>query len=243
MSTSLRVLAAAGLSAALLLTACGSGGSGGSGSSAPAASSATKAASQVEGLPADQVLAKAQAALASAKTVHLVLKAGDSNGTSSFDLRMAQGPNASGTLSLSGQEVKLVRIAGDAWVTGSPQFISGLTKGSAPAGKWVKVPVSTPGFSSLLDIADLTKLSQLLKPKGAVSIGTPKVVDGKQTVALVDAGSKGSTLYVSAEGTPYPLLIEPKDTKAGESATFTEYDAPVTFTPPPAGDVVEATNP
>jgi hypothetical protein len=235
--------AAACLASALVLTGCG----GSSGSSPGAASSgagaaASKAPSQVQGLPADQVLAKAKQALSSAKTVHFTAKGKSSDGDISFDMRLATGPNATGTIGAAGQEIKVVRIGKVAYLSGNEQLLAGLSGGKAAAGTWVKMPADTPGLSSLLEISDLSSgMGTVLKAKGTLSLGTPKVVDGKQTVALVDSDpTGGGTLYVSAEGTPYPLLIEPASgSKDNASAKFTEYDVPVTVTPPPAADVVE----
>ena len=241
-----RAGAAACLATALLLTGCGgsSGSSSGSASSGGGAA-ASKAASQVQGLPADQVLAKAKQALASARSVHFAAKgaSGSSDGDISFDMHLTAGPNATGTIGAAGQEVKLVRIGKDAYFSGNEKVLAGLSGGKATAGKWVKLPASNSDLSGLLDITDLSNgMGSVLKAKGKLSLGTPKVVDGKQTVALVDSDpSGGGTLYVSAEGTPYPLLIEPSAaSKDKATATFTEYDAPVTVTPPPAADVVEA---
>jgi hypothetical protein len=244
MSKLLHRTGAAGVAAALLLAGCGSSGGGGGGGSASSAAPASKPASQVKDLPADQVLAKAKQALASAKSVHFTAKGtSSSDGDISFDMKLAQGPNATGTIGAAGQELKIVRVGQDAYISGNEALLASLSQGRAVAGKWIKMPASTPGLSSLLDVTDLSKgMGEVLKAKGKLSIGTSKVVDGKQTVALVDSDpSGGGTLYVSAEGTPYPLLIEPAAaSKDKGSAHFSEYDAPVTVTPPPASDVIEA---
>lgn len=234
---------AACLAGTLLLAGCGGSSGSSPGASSGAGPSASTAASQVQGLPADQVLAKAKQALASARSVHFTAKGTSTEGDLSFDMRLAAGPDAAGTIGAAGQQIKLVRIGKDAYLAGNEQFLAGVSGGKAAAGKWVKVPASTPGLSGLLDITDLsTGMGSVLKPKGTLSLGTPKVVDGKQTVALVDSDPNGGgTLYVSAEGTPYPLLIEPAATsKDKATARFTEFGAPVTVTPPPASDVVSA---
>lgn len=239
MSTTTSKAGALCLATALLLTACGgsSGSSGGGGASS--GGSAGKQASQVQGLPADQVLAKAKQALASAKSVHFTLKTtGGSDGDASFDMKLAAGQQATGTLGTSGQQIKLVRVGKTAYLSGSEQLLAALSQGKAPAGKWVKMSADTPGLEPLLEFTDLSNgMGTVLKPKGKLTLGTPKAVDGKQTVALVDDDPKGGgTLYISAEGTPYPLLIESSAGKG--TATFTEYDAPVTVTPPAASDVI-----
>ena len=245
MSTTVRVAtAAACLSSALLLTACGGSSSSGASASGAAASggasSGGQAASQLQGLSAEQVLEKAKAATASAKSLHYTATGTSDGQKLSFDVRTDKARGVMAELELAGQKIKIVQDMKDVYVFGG----EGILGGKGTGGKWAKSSTSNPAMSSLLEIADPAKLTEqffTLDPGQKVSLGTPKTVDGKQTVALVVSGPKndGGTMYVSAEGTPYPLLVEsdPKGKDTG-TLTFSEFDQPVDIKVPDAKDVI-----
>jgi hypothetical protein len=235
--TLLRRAAVAGLTSAFLLTACG--GSGGEGSSAPKgsapkASSAPAATSQVEGLPPEQVVQKAKTALKSAKSVHYRAKGTDDGKPLVFDMRADEERGAVGSIELAGEQVKLIQTKDAVYVTGNAALLAAASGGKPVAtGKWVKTTKQAPGISDFLELTDASKfMDQVIKPDQKLSRGTSKTVAGQQTVAVVigpDAqGKNAATMYVSAQGTPYPLLVEtaPSEKDQG-SVTFSDFDKPV----------------
>lgn len=249
MPTSVRAAVAACLSSTVLLAACG--GSGGEGSSASKDSGTpAAAASQVEGLPAEQVAEKAEAALKSAKSVHYVVKGTDDGKALTIEMRVAKDRGAVGEIKAGDEQLKLVRTGDAVYVTGNEALLAAASGGKpVAAGKWVKTSAQAPGISGFTDLADAGKLiDQIIKPGQKLSIGTAKTVAGKQTVAVVigpDAnGKNGGTMYVSAQGTPYPLLVEtaPGDKDQG-TVTFSDFDEPVDVKEPAAADVVTAPKP
>ena len=245
MPTSLRVAIAACLSSTLMLAACG--GSGSEGSSASKSSSSPAAASQVEGLSAEQVVAKAKATVTSAKSMQYLAKGTDGGKELTVEMRIDKDRGALGTIGLADEQIKLIRTKDAVYVTGNQALLAAVSGGKPVAtGKWIKTSEQAPGISSFMELADPGKLlDQIVKPAQKLSLGTPKTVAGQQTVAVVIApdasGKNGGTMYVSAQGTPYPLLIEsaPGDKDQG-TVTFSDFDKPVDVTAPDAKDVVVA---
>ncbi len=244
-----RAAVVACLSSTLLLAACGGSGSGGSSapSSASQSSSAPAAASQLEGLPAEQVVEKARTALTSAKSVRYVAKGTDDGKPLTVEMRIDTARGATGSIELAGERIKLLRTQDDVYVTGNDALLAAASGGKPVAsGKWIKTSAQAPGISSFLELADAGKLmEQLVKPGQKLSLGTAKVVAGQQTVAVVigpDAkGENGGTMYVAAQGTPYPLLVESAPgAKDQGTVTFSGFDEPVDLAPPAAKDVVAA---
>jgi hypothetical protein len=242
-STTVRVAAAACLSSALLLTACGGSGSGSS-ASGSAAASPSKAASQVQGLPAEQVLEKARVATASAKSLHYTADGSSEGQKVAFDVRADKARGVIASVDVAGQQIKIIQDLKDVYIGGNNPILTSLAGGKDAAGKWVKTSADNPSVTSILEVADPAKLTaQFFKLEAGqkVSLGTPKTVAGQQTVALVISGGKtgGGTMYVAAEGTPYPLLIESAD-KNGDKGTltFSEFDKPVEIKVPDAKDIL-----
>lgn len=238
--------AAACLSSALLLTACGGSGSSGTSASASggAASSPAKAASQLQGLPAEQVLEKAKAATAAAKSLHYTANGSSGNEKLAFDVRSDKARGVIASVEIGGQQIKIIQDLKNVYIGGNNPIVAGLAGGKDVTGKWVKTSASNPAVSSILEIADPAKLTEQffkLEPGQKVALGTPKTVAGQQTVALVVSGGKdgGGTMYVAAEGTPYPLLIESDATNGDQGTlTFSEFDKPVDVKVPAAKDII-----
>lgn len=192
-------------------------------------------------MSAKQVVEKSKQALESATSVRFKAKGTTGGQQVAFDVQVAQGKGAVGTIDLGNEQLKLIQIGETAYLGGNAALLGGFTGGQSAVGKWFKAPIDSPGLGDFLEITDLSKsMDTLLKTDGELSMGTPKVVNGQQTVAVVAKGSNGGTLYVAAEGEPYPLLIESDPTaKDTGTVTYTEYNKPVALTPPPAKDVIE----
>jgi hypothetical protein len=211
-------------------------------SSAPSASGSASGSSALASLPPTSVLAKAQAAMGGAKSVHFTANSTGQNGAGGYDLKLRSNGDATGTITFDGAQLKVVRVGDVAYLSGHPDYLAALAPGQNLTGKWVEVPASQPAVTNLLGVADLrTGLGGVLLPKGSVAFGPSKAVDGHPTVALVETSSSGGgTVYVAADGTPYPLLIESAPgSGSSSSARFSEWDQPVTVTAPPAAQVID----
>jgi hypothetical protein len=181
-------------------------------------------------------LAKVKAAFTNAPTVHVVLNAKSDQGEAvGYDVRYAKGKGATGTVNAGTGQIKLIAIGSDVYFTGDAKVLAQFGAAGA-AGTWFKTTTSSPVGKALAELTDVNKLSdQMFKPSGAIEVGDGKDVDGKRTVGLTDKGPQGGTLYVAAEGEPYPLLIEPPAEKKDQGdARFSDYGVPVQLTAPAA---------
>jgi len=132
----------------------------------------------------------------------------------------------------------------------------GATAASLLAGRWLKLPVSTAGLSSLTGEFKLATLSHCLAVgHGTLSSGGSASVGGRDAVIVTDAGDKPGTtpgrLYVATKGAPYPLRIQStgatrsggvsdalcKGTSglhdSGTNVTFTSFDRHLDISAPP----------
>lgn len=170
-------------------------GCGGSGSSGEASKSVS------------EILADARQAALSAESVHISGTIHDAGQTIGLDLTLGKG-DGGGTMTIQGSKVDVIRVGNTAYLrAGAPfyqQVGAGAAAGRLLAGKWLKLPTSTPNFRQLVELTDLHAfVSQALKPNGTVTKGDEKSVDGQKAIEL--KSSKGGSLLVATTGTPYPL--------------------------------------
>jgi hypothetical protein len=220
--------------AVLLLGAC-------SGSSTPAASAtaAPTGANGVEKLPPDQILAKSKAAAKAASWVHVT---GTQAGTT-LDLTVGK-DTATGTVTEDGLTAELLAVDGTTYLKGDKAFwdnASGSGSGDVLAGKWVvagdTAGTDTYGLDTFTDVGRL--FDSVLSPSGTLTTSGTSTVDGQRVVGLKES-SDDSTLWIALDGPPYPVRIEP-GTPTTDPPTFSDWDVPVTITPPPADQVVDPT--
>jgi len=237
--------------ASLLLAGCasspssGSTASGGASSSSAASGGASSASGSssspasgngLRNLSGTDALGKVKAAFSAAPTVHVVLNAKSDQGQAvGYDVRYAKGKGAIGSVNAGTGQIKLIAIGSDVYFTGDAKVLAAFGAAGA-AGTWFKTSNASPVGKALAQLTDVNKLAdQMFKPSGAIEVGDGKDVDGHHTVGLTDKGPEGGTLYVAAEGEPYPLLIEPPAAKKDQGdAKFSDYGAPVDLTAPAA---------
>ncbi len=234
---------------ALAVAACGSQETTGSGTPAGAtsppatpgatATSEAPADNGVSALTAEQILAKAKAALGAADAVR-ISGAGTDDGTEvKLDMRYGA-DGAVGTFTIDGQRLDLLRVRDDVYVKGSTSFWTTFANAQAAkllGGKYVKTTLTDARFKDIASFTDLSgSVDGFLEPDGAISKGQARTVAGVPAIGLVTKGATAGTLYVATTGRPYPLSVEGKDNKL----TFTDYGKAVTVTAPPAAQTVDA---
>jgi hypothetical protein len=206
---------------AVAVAACGSSSGGGAGNGIAAKSPA-------------QILNAASSALENASTVHVSGQETTGGQTTSLDLHIASGKGATGTLAEGGLSFKLIVVANEVYIYGSPAFLQHFAGASAAAlfkGKWIKAPASGGDFGDLSSLTNLKEFAQdLLTSHGTLTKGSSKSVNGHPAVALVDA-SKGTKLYVASTGKPYPIEVT-KGSDTSQHVDFDSYNASVSLTPP-----------
>ncbi len=233
------------LLAALALAACGgssassSGGSGASSSTASGASSATAASTSsnpadngVSAKSADRIVAAAETAAKSAKSVHVSGAVNNGGQQIALDLDLAAGQGGRGSIAVSGASIQIVTIKSTVYLKASPKFWS--LVGNAQVGqllknRWLKAPATT-GVNSFTQFTDLQQLfKQLLASHGKLTKGPAATVDGQSVIGIRDA-TKGGTLYVATKGQPYPVRVSRAG--GGGAVTFDHYNESVTLAPP-----------
>ena len=214
---------------ALLLPAavgCGSS-SGGSSSPAPAADNGESAKA-----PA-QILSDVTDAVQGAQSVHMSGSVNSDSTNIGFDVKLSSDA-AKGTLTLSGNDIQLVRLGDAGYFSGSPEFykmVAGDAAASLLQGRWIKVPKGDSRFASFEQFTDKGKLfSSMLQAEGTISKAGVRTYNGQKVIVLRDSNGDGD-LYVAASGKPYPVAIVSKGDKQG-TVTFNGWDSPVDVSAP-----------
>jgi len=215
---------------ALLLPAavgCGSSSGGSSSSPAPAADNGESAKA-----PA-QILSDVTDAVRGAQSVHMSGSVNSDSTDIGFDVKLSSDA-AKGTLTLSGNDIHLVRVGDAAYFSGSPEFykmVAGDAAASLLQGRWIKVPKGDSRFASFEQFTDKGKLfSSMLQAKGTVTKSGTRTYNGQKVIVLRDSDG-GGDLYIAASGKPYPVAIVSTGDKQG-TITFTGWDEPVDVSAP-----------
>jgi hypothetical protein len=199
---------------ALLFLAGTLAGCGGSGSNGEASKSASA------------ILADARRAALAADSVRVSGTIRDAGQTIGLDLSIAKG-DGGGTMTIQGSKVDVVRVGSTAYVRAGADFYRQVGAGSAAgrllAGKWLKVPTSTPNFAQLVELTDLhTFVAQALKPEGTVTKDAEKTVAGQKAIEL--KSSRGGSLFIATRGKPYPVEFVGGGTSSG-TVTLSDWGA------------------
>ena len=203
---------------AVAVAACGGGGAKDNGvaSKSPAA-----------------ILAAAQSAVQSAKSVHLVGSVVSSGQPVRLDLDILSGRGAKGQISESGLSFQILASGSTVYIKGSSAFLQHFAGGTAAqifAGKWLK-GTATGQLAAIGQFTNLPGLfGQLIAGHGTLTKGATTTIAGQKVVGVTDA-QKGGTMYVATTGTPYPLQVS-KSGSTGGSLTFNHYNESVALSPP-----------
>lgn len=223
-----------------LVAGCGSSGS----TSADPAPSVSATPNGVGDLPADEALAKVQAAAADATSVRFSGSLKDGSQTVALDVTAETEGDASATLKVSGQEIDVLVVGDTGYLKADQAFWqdqAGAEVAAAFADKWIEFPKNSPDFAPFLA---LTKVSSLIQQDEASTLktGKPTTIDGVAVFALVDPSpTDGGTLYAASTGAPLPVQLVGSGKASGGKIEFGEWNEPVTITAPDPADVVDPT--
>jgi hypothetical protein len=192
---------------ATLLTGCGGG--------TPTNGLEEKSAAQVQ--------QDAAAAIRAAKSVHVTGTTIADGTPAQVDLRIQDG-SSTGTITLGGAELEIIRVGDDAYVKGDEEALEGL--GLPPdmlrpsANRWLKLDPQEvsklEGFSLDSIALQLTTNESPLEPEVEQT-----ELDGRRVVLI--SKQDGSTLYIANTGPAYPLRGDSQGADAGR-IDFSEYD-------------------
>lgn len=179
----------------------------------------------VAALPPAEILSRSKAALKQAKSFRISGNMVNNGQRVNLDLK-TRGADVGGSMAFGKAKVELLTIKGRQYIRPNQQFwaMAG-DPAKAPAvakligDRWVKVPADKKEFAELFNAADI---DSLLEPDAKLTKGAEKTIDGIETIALVDSGADGGTLYVATEGEPYPIQMVPTKASDGQ-LTFSAF--------------------
>jgi hypothetical protein len=197
-----------------------------------ATTSPTPALNGQEQLTAEELLARSGAALRAAASFRVKISASFGAHSVAFDM-LYVGGDAQGTKTEGDQVTEFRRIGPSLYIKGSDAYwssIVGLQAGRL-SGKWVKVDGADSSHAEL----GPPREGFLADARGMTKAGT-STVNGRPVVVLKRTDA---TLYVAAEGEPYPIRVESAAGGATGTVDFSDFGpAPAAITPP-SGDIIE----
>ncbi len=197
-----------------------------------------------------QLLTSAIQATKGANSARVVGTVVQGNQTTSLDLTAASNDHGQGSVTVNGQQIRLIRLGPTVYMSASKRFWSQTVSPTAAqlfAGKWIAGPVTNKDFASLGKFLDYpTLMNQLLggRANSVVNAGTT-TYRGRKVIVLKNKSSGGSgTVYVAASGQPYILRISQTGGSSNGSITFSAYNVqPNPSAPRGAIDFEQLTNP
>ena len=252
---------AAAAAAAIALLAGGGvlAGCGSSTTDTAASTAAADAAAQppngVGTLPAEEILAKSQAAAKAATSVTVKGTITEGGVESSLDLVL--GTNASeGTITSNGVELSIVFVDGKSYFKASSGSWATLLGSAGAEGKaagnkidglvgdkWLLLPAEPGSLGEAGSVLGVTLaglsgffqkdflLETLLSPEGGWTVKTTGDVNGTPVVFLEDTKGE-STLAIQTVGEPYPVQAKGGRAQGSGEISFTNWNAPVNVTAP-----------
>jgi hypothetical protein len=243
-----RGVAAALAGAAILgsAAACSSSGtSTASGTSSTPGSTASASAQggALDGLSADEIARRATADLKAVSSVHVKGSVQSSGQNIALNLSLGS-QGCTGTMGIDGQgSFVLLKIGKSLWIKPDDKFWKHAagSDGSAlvdlVSGKYIKP--SAKG-SSLASIGALCDPAQFAKSFGSdmtgMVKGTSTTIAGQSALQIKDSGDAASA-YVTVDAKPQFLRLDGGGSNG--RLDFTDYNAPLHLTPPPASKTLD----
>lgn len=168
------------------------------------------AGTDLSGLSAKQLLAKATAALKKQEDVSISGRIGTTASQTGLDLHYVGHDASYGRLTLSTGTLEFERVAGKTWLKPDAGFLRAQLGASGAAvtkligGKWILADPSNQAFGQLIQVASRDFVdSQVLSASSTVTKGGPATVDGTKCVTLK---TRTGTLYLDA-ATALPVQV------------------------------------
>jgi hypothetical protein len=242
-----RGVAAALAGAAILgsAVACSSSGTAASGTSSTPGSTASASAKggALDGLSADEIARRATADLKVVSSVHVKGSVQSSGQNIALNLSLGT-QGCTGTMGIDGQgSFVLLKIGKSLWIKPDDKFWNHAAGSAGSAlidlvsGKYIKP--SAKG-SSLASIGALCDPAQFAKSFGSnmtgMVKGTTSTIAGQPALQIKDSGDAASA-YVTVDAKPQFLRLDGGGSNG--RLDFTDYNAPLHLTPPPAAKTLD----
>ncbi|MCM2426314.1 hypothetical protein [Streptomyces sp. RKAG337] len=218
----------------------------------PSGSASTTAATGLDALTAQQISDKAEAALKSLTSVKVDFAMIDSGKPMQFKASMSKAGECAGAMSQGKSTMQFIGTHHTSYMKANDTFwreAGGKEDGDATVellhGKWVKVPGDAAKDKDLASFCDLDSFLDGISSDdndGTFTKGAPTTIDGQPVVTIIQkkaGGSEKTTIYVAAQGEPYPLKIVNEGGKEPGHATFGDFNKPVKAVAPPASQTVD----
>ncbi len=193
----------------------------------------------VEKQSATDALTTTRQALRDAKSAQISGTVSSSGQSIRFNVSLT-GSDSKGTLTISNNDVQLIKIGQTVYIKGDQDFLKKYAGSNTAVldqlnGKWLKTN-STSDF----DLFTLDGFAGLLKGGSGSQAVNPTVtqdtLNGQKVVVVSE--KDGGTLTIANTGPAVPLLLKSKGSD-GSTVTFTNYNKPVSITAPPASEVFD----
>ncbi len=209
---------ALGVAATVALAGCGGSSSAGITSKSPA-----------------EIVAASQAAAARATSVQVSIRASQGPLSLTTDLALA-GDGGRAKLSFLNLDYEVIRIGRTLYVKGNRTFDRRLERRAGvhvPQGVWLKASAATGTLAGYADLTELrSQLGRLLRSSGPLTKGATTTIDGQHTVELRQTARLFTgSLYIAAEGEPYPIEIVKHGRETGQT-TFSGWNRPISLSAP-----------
>lgn len=206
-------------------------------SSSSATPSAESTPNNIQDMDAKQILDKSKEAASAATSVKVSVVRDNAGSEVRTDLTLGA-DGSTGTLGQpDGQSVEVIGTPEAIYVKGGGFAAAlGAENASALEGKWLMVPKANPAAQSFAGLGSVKEfIDTTLAPPDKLKKLPVQDIDGMPSVGLE---SDQGTLWIATEGEPYPVKITAPEGQSG-SLTMSDWNAPVTVTPPPQEEVVD----
>ncbi|MCB5169705.1 hypothetical protein LG634_33510 [Streptomyces bambusae] len=204
---------------------------------------------------AAEIAAASRRAMSTATSMRMVAEVTDASGKTALDLRFDVAGNCVGTVrppGASGGRADVIKRGDDVWMRLDEALLRSQVPGAGAAqdaialidGRYLHGTTDSAllkGFAEFCDLDTYKDDFSSKPPDETLTKGGRVSVGGRPAVNVTSAhdGEKG-TFSVSTEDKPHLLRLEGTNAEGERTtAVFSEFDAPVRATPPPASQSVD----
>ena len=186
---------------------------------------------------ANSIVTAAAAATAGAKSFTYGGTTQEGGSATNFKVSVSSSGKGKGTITISGQPVKLIKIGNTVYFSSTKVFwnkAAGSGAGSLFGTRWVAVPSTDSDFAGINSLLDSSQVAGQFSDTSNTTFtkGKTSTINGQKVIAINGkdtSGSTGGTVYVATTGKPYIIRV----TSGGTSLTFSNYNRPVNPSVPP----------
>ncbi|MFV8133205.1 hypothetical protein [Streptomyces syringium] len=231
--------------AAMGLTACGGRKPDGVATTGGTTAQERRPSTSLEDMTAQQISTAAGDELAAALSLHFKLDSTPKAGPSEhFDLDVDSAGNCAGKVSTDNGSAEVIKLGDAVWLKPDRQLWtqqSGAQAAEKFAGRYIHGTTSHPLLKGLAGSCNLKGLQDNASKPGPrdqeMVKGKPTVINGQKVLPIIDRRGQ-TTVYVAAEGKPYPVRLVLEGDEA-TTLTLTNWDKPVTTSTPSADQTID----